>query len=200
MIIVDCEQNTPEWDAIRLGIPTSSSFDKIVTTSGAQSKQREKYMIKLAGEIISGEKSDRYYGPSMAKGHEREDESRSVYEFTTGVSVEQVGFCFFDEKREFGSSTDGLIGNDGIFETKDAAPHVQISRILNGWSKADHYQQVQGELYVTGRKWCDLVSYSRGFKPIVMRFTRDEKFISVLAYEIKAFINDLDALVEKLRA
>jgi len=33
-----------------------------------------------------------------------------------------------------------------------------------------------------------------------MRFTRDEKFISVLAYEIKAFINDLDALVEKLRA
>ena len=200
MIILDCEQNTPEWYDARLGLPTSSSFDQIVLMSGEKAKPREKYMWKLAGEIISGESAKGYYGASMAKGHEREGESRTAYSFMNDVEVQQIGFCFFDEKREFGSSTDGLIGDDGVFETKNAEPHVQIKRLEKGWPKSEHFQQIQGELYVTGREWCDLVSYSRGFRPIVIRFLRDEKFIAKLADEIQIFIKDLNNLVTKLRA
>jgi hypothetical protein len=197
MIIINCEQNSPVWDAIRLGLPTSSSFDKIITTAGVRSKQRDKYLYKLAGERASGEKSEHYYGSAMALGHEREDESRKLYEFLNECDVQQIGFCFFDESKTFGSSTDGLVGDDGIFETKNALSHVQIERLEKGWSKAEHFQQVQGELYVTGRKWCDLVSYSRGLKPIITRFKRDEKFITRLAEELQLFIEDLDQLVIK---
>lgn len=199
MIILDCDQNSEEWYQARLGIPTASCFEKIVKTNGQPSASREKYLFKLAGEKLSRERTDSYYGASMEKGHKREDESRKEYSFINDVEVQQVGFCFFDEKREFGGSPDGLVGEDGGFETKNAESWVQVERLEKGWSKAKHFQQVQGNLYITGRKWWDLVSYSRGIKPIVIRFSRDEKFISKLAEEIQAFIYDLNKLVDRLR-
>jgi len=200
VIITEVIQNSDAWRQLRLGIPTASCFEKIVKTNGQRSASREKYLFKLAGEKLSGEKTDSYYGASMAKGHEREDESRTWYSFMNDIEVKQVGFCFFDDKKEFGGSPDGLVGEDGGFETKNAESHVQVDRLVNGWSKAKHFQQVQGSLYITGRKWWDLVSFSRGIKPIVIRFHRDEKFIAKLAEEIQAFIQDLGALVAKLKA
>jgi len=200
MIIFECEQNSPEWEAARLGIPTASSFDKIVTSKGERSKQREKYLFELAGERITGEAKSGYTNANMDRGHEREDESRSMYSFVTGSEVQQAGFCFFDENTEFGCSPDGLIGEDGGFETKDAAPHIQIDRLENGWSKAQYLQQVQGSLYVTGRKWWDLQSYSRGIKPVVIRFEGDDDFIKKLAIEIRLFNNELKTIVEKYSA
>lgn len=200
MIILECEQNSPEWEAARLGIPTASNFDKIVTSKGERSKQREKYLFELAGERITGEAKSGYTNANMDRGHEREDESRSMYSFVTGVEVQRVGFCYFDEKKEFGCSPDGLVGEDGGFETKDAAPHIQIDRLKNGWSKAQYLQQVQGSICVTGRKWWDLQSYSRGIKPVVIRFERDDDFIKKLAIEIRLFNNELKTIVEKYSA
>jgi len=191
MIVINCEQNTPEWDALRRGIPTASGFQKIITSTGARSKQREKYLYELAGEIVTGESHDNYINGNMERGHERELESRDSYSFIKGVEVQQVGFCFFDDKKKFGCSPDGLVGEDGGFETKNAAPHVHLDRLENGWSKTQHLQQVQGSLYVTSRKWWDLGSYSRGFKPLIIRFERDEEYIKTLADELGLFIDDL---------
>lgn len=197
MIILDCEQGTPEWFNGKRGRPSASGFKKIVTTKGDRSKTRNEYLYKLAGEIVTGESAECYSNGNMDRGVEREIESRQLYEIVNSVKVEQVGFCYFDEKKEFGCSPDGLIGEDGGFETKDAAPHIHIDRLENGWAKSQHFQQVQGCLYVTGRKWWDLVSYSRGFEPLIVRFERDEQFIKTLAIEIRMFINDLHAIVEK---
>jgi hypothetical protein len=200
MIIVNCLQNTPEWDNVRCGKPTASQFDRVVTTTGARSKQREKYLYELAAERITGERKEGYKNAAMDRGHEREGESRQAYEFINGVKVDLVGFCFFDENKQFGCSPDGLIGEDGGFETKDTAPHIQIERLENGWSRADHFQQVQGGLLVTGRKWWDLVSYSRGIQPIIVRFERDEDFIKKLQIELILFSNDLNTIVKKYSA
>ena len=197
MIILDCKQNTPEWDIARIGIATSSSFNKIVTTKGVLSTSRKKYLYMKAGERISGEKRETYKNGFMDKGHEREDESRKLYEFVNDTKVEQVGFCFFDENKEFGCSPDGLVGEDGGFENKNAEADIQLERLEEGWSGMEHFQQVQGSLYVTGRKWWDLVSYSRGLPQVVVRFERNEEFIKKLAVEIRIFNNDIIKLDEK---
>ena len=91
------------------------------------------------------------------------------------------------------------MGNPSIcgFETKNAEPHIQIERLECGMSKALHYQQAQGGLWVCQREWWDLQSYSRGMKSIVMRYERDEKFIDRLASEVLSFIQELDELVKK---
>ena len=55
MKIIECEQNSPEWFAARLGKITASNMDKIITPTGQQSKQVGKYITQLIAEIITGE-------------------------------------------------------------------------------------------------------------------------------------------------
>lgn len=198
MIICNHEQNSDEWIKERLGVPSASCFGKIVTASLSQSKQRQAYMYQLAGEIITGEQHKGYYGKAMERGHEREDESRGLYEIKRGVTVEQVGFCYKDESRLFGASPDGLVGDDGGFETKNAEPHIQAERIHKGWNASEHHRQVMGCLLVTGRKWWDIQSYCRGMKEVVVRFNRDEGYLANLEAEIVSFSNDLKKLVKEI--
>jgi hypothetical protein len=198
IIIEGIHQGSPEWLELRRGIPTASRFKDIVTTKGMPSKSREKYLYDLAGERLSGEvKEPRKYG-SMQKGNDREQEARAYYEFTTDSDVRQVTFVFLDDARRVGCSPDGLVGASGGFETKNAEPHVQVERLEKGWSKAAHFQQVQGCLWICAREWWDIQSYSRNLRNIVIRFHRDEKFIATLAVEIKAFNQELDELVKRL--
>ena len=56
MIIHGCEQGTDEWFQARCGIPTASSFDKLITPTGKPSTQADAYMHQLLAEWVMGEK------------------------------------------------------------------------------------------------------------------------------------------------
>ncbi len=197
VIISDIIQGTPEWLELRLGTPSASNFSKIITPSGDPSKTRKKYLDELFDELITGERVESYKNKNMALGNEREEEARSAYEFIKDAKVEQVGFIFFDENRSFGCSPDGLIGDDGAIEIKNAAPHIQRVRLEEGWSELEHKPQTQGGLYVSERKYLDRMSYCRGMEPIIETFERDEVFIRKLARELRLFVDELKSLVEK---
>jgi len=199
IIIEGIPQGSVEWLELRRGIPTASRFQDIITTTGAPSKSRKKYLYDLAGERLSGEIKESKKWGSMQKGTDREQEAREYYEFTTDSEVKQVTFVYLDDTKTVGCSPDGLVGTSGGFETKNAEPHVQVARLNEGWSDADHFQQVQGCLWVCAREWWDLQSYSRGMKNIVKRFYRDNKFCATLAVELKAFNQELEELVRRLQ-
>ena len=199
MIVVNCEQNSPEWYQVRLGVPTASKFGEILTASGERSKSRTKYLYRLAGEIITGKMHESFQSHHFERGHEVEPLSRQYYELLNGVEVEQVGFCFKDERRLFGASPDGLVGPCGGFETKAALPHVQAERLAEGWTGAEHHRQVMGNLYVTGREWWDLVSFCPNMQPVIIRFERDDSFFEKLEKELDSFCLDLKSLVEKIK-
>ena len=198
MIILECEQNSPEWDAARLGTPSASCFKEIITASGAPSKSRSKYMYKLAGERVTGEKRESHYSADMALGHEREDDSRRLYELVNRVKVKQVGFCYKDEQRLYGASPDGLVCDDGGFETKNANSTLQAERLHKGWNGSEHHRQVMGCLLICDRKWWDLVSYCRGMRPVTVRFERDDAFLRTLEVEVLLFCEELSEMVEKI--
>ena len=200
IIINNIEQNSPEWDTLRMGIPTASNFKLIVTTKGKRSASREKYLYKVAGESLSGEKQNGYYNSSMARGHEREAEARNLYAFTKSVKVDTPAFCYRDEEKLYGCSPDGLVGEDGGFENKNAESWVQLDRLENEWTGTEHFQQVQGSLFITGRKWWDLMSYSRGLKPIIKRFYPDPVFFRNLHIELNLFNKDLTKLIKEHKA
>jgi hypothetical protein len=199
VIIKDVEQGTPEWHELKLGVLSSSRFKDLLTTTGAPSKVRKKYKNELIDEILTGERVESYKNKHMQRGNDREHESREAYEFAHDTAVEQVAFCFFDESKTFGCSPDGLVGEDGGFETKDALPHIQIERIEGAWKGAEHFQQVQGSLYVTGRKWWDLQSYSRGLPIVTVRIYPDVEFIKKLAIEIRLLTNELQQIKERYK-
>jgi len=200
MIIVDCQQGTPEWDACRLGIPTASNFGKILTATGKVSDTREKYMIQLACESVSGRKEENVMSYRMKEGKRLEEESREVYEMKhEDLDVYQVGFVFKDEKRMVGASPDALCDPNGGFETKDAEFNVQYERLFKGMMVTTHIPQVQGGLYVCEREWWDFQSYCSGLPVLCIRNYRDEKYITRLAEELEKFCYELAVKIKELR-
>ena len=168
MKIIDVQQGTPEWVAARCGLPTASCFDKIVDTSGKPSKQRKKYLFQLAGERVVGSKdAEQFKSGAMQRGTELEPEARSLYELITGAKVRQVGFCITEGDAVYGASPDGLVDDDGSVQIKCPLIPAHVSYLLDGGLPSEYFQQVQGELLVTGLKWCDFFSYYPGLKPLL---------------------------------
>jgi len=200
MIIERMEQGTPEWMQARAGVPTSSNFDKIITTQGKPSKQREKYMYQLAAERVTGVKDDTYKNGLMERGNIMEAEARAMYELLTGNTVEQVGICYPDEKKLCGCSPDGLVGKDGLLEIKCPSAPVHVSYLLTGELPKDYFQQVHGQLLVTGRKWVDFFSFYPGLKPLLLRVTPDKLFIELLRAELTTFCEELNEVTERIRS
>ena len=198
MKILEFEQRSPEWFAIRCGKPSASNFDKIVTMDGKPSKQREKYLYQLAGEKVSGIAEETYQNAAMLRGIELEDEARKLYEAITENTVSKVGFCLSDCE-EYGASPDGIVGEKGLLEIKCPAISTHVCYLLQNKLPSDYFQQTQGQLLVTGKEWVDFVSHYPGIKPLVIRVTRNEEFLSALMSELKSFCKELNEIVIKIK-
>lgn len=196
MIILNHDQGTPEWMAARAGLPTASCFDKIITTKGEPSKQREKYLYQLAGERILGVKEESYQNEAMDRGIRMEAEARELYEMITGDQVKQVGLCVTDCGR-YGCSPDGLTEKRGL-EIKCPTLAVHISYLLAGKLPTDYFQQVQGQLLVTEKESIHFLSYYPGIKPLMVEVESDLKFQMRLHSELVAFCQELDEISLKL--
>jgi hypothetical protein len=199
MKIYNVEQGSPEWFAARAGVPTASEFNKIITPTGRASTQADKYANKLLADIIAGKPVNDFEATAyMDRGKELEAQAVSYYEFHTDTSTEIVGFITDDEGR-YGCSPDRLIGDDGLLEIKCPAAHTHIDYALNGFDK-DYYPQVQGQLLVTGRKWCDWMSYHPDLPPVIIRITRDSEYLFKMLAELATFRNLLDEKKQKLNS
>jgi hypothetical protein len=196
--IVDCEQNSPEWYAARLGIPTASMFATVmaVGVKGGKSLTRIAYLNKLAGEILTGEPMENYVSDAMERGKLMEDEARDLYTFETGAEPIRVGFVRNGEK---GASPDSLIGESGGLEIKSAAAHIQVARLLDGGLPSEHKAQVQGSLWVCEREWWDFCSYCPKLPLLCVRVFRDEDYIKKIANEVELFNVELKQTVEFIR-
>ena len=197
MRIFEMEQRSVEWYKVRSGVPTASEFDKIITTKGAISTQRKKYLYQLAGERLGGVVDETYQSFAMQQGVLKEGEARNLYNIASGDEVKQVGFCLSDDGK-YGCSPDGLVGEDGAYEVKCPLIHTHIGYLIENDVPTDYYTQVQGQLLVTGRKWTDFMSYFPGLKPLIVREEPDEVFHKLLKTALEEFTNELDDLVKRL--
>lgn len=193
--IIDCEQGTPEWFAARLGIPTASRFSDVLAKG--QGTTRRKYMMLLAGEILTGEAQESYSNAHMERGKALEDEARQTYGFMHDADMTQVGFILNDG---IGYSPDALIGTNGLLEVKTKLPHLQIECLLSGEVPSEHTAQIQGGLMVAEREWLDFVSYWPGLPLFVKKVYRDETYIKRLGTELALFREELSAIVKRIRA
>jgi len=200
IVIDDVKQGSDSWFKLKLGIPGSSSFDKIITTTGAISKQRTDYLYKLSAEILTGNHEETYQSAAMTEGLNREDESRALYEMITDTTVQQVGVIFKDEQRRFLCSPDGIVNNEWGFEMKNVLPKTQVGYLMGNKLPTQYICQVQGSLLVTGFDRWDFFSYSPGLKPLIIKVERDENFIGKLAPALDDFCLELAILVNKLKA
>ena len=79
-VINNIEQGSQEWHNVRLGRATASNFSKIVTSTGAISKQLEKYALELATEMLIIEPEQGFKSDAMQRGNDLEPEAREAYQ------------------------------------------------------------------------------------------------------------------------
>jgi putative phage-type endonuclease len=189
-------QGSPEWLQARCGFVTASRFSDVLTDarskSATLSKTAESYLLELLGERLSGQPVQQGESFAMRWGTENEPRARDRYEWHTGSVVTQVGFLPHATEEWVGCSPDGLVGDDGVIEIKCPLTYREHVRVLESRScPAEHMPQVMGELWVTGRQWCDFVSYHPLMRDrhmiAVVRVERDEEYVRDLADRVCRF-------------
>ncbi len=177
MKIVDCEQGTQTWLDARSGIVTASELNSILTPKRCElSAGWKKYAAQLIAErLIGGPDPWRFEGETvdMRRGREFEPEARDFFAFTSGMDVEQVGFCIHDNER-WGCSPDGLIGTEAGLELKCPAPKTQIAWVYDNVLPDDHKNQCHGGMIVTGRDTWWFMSYAAGCPSLIVEVKRDD--------------------------
>jgi len=106
-----------------------------------------------------------------------------TYQEETFSIVEQITM-FLSDCGNFGYSPDGLVGDDGLIEIKCPKAITHFQYIIDNKGPSDYWQQLQGGLWLSGRKWIDFASYHPDFKTkqlLIIRVERDENYIAKLA-------------------
>lgn len=196
---IDVEQGSLAWYRARLGIPSASNFDKIITPGGKPSAQARKYKYRLIAERLLRESQDDEIGHVrwVAAGKENEPYAAAHFQEVEGVELRRCGFITTDDGR-FGCSPDRLIGKSEGMEIKCPAPFTQIGYLLDG--PDDTYTaQVQGQLIVTGFDAMHFFAW-HGRMPSFHRVTLPDKtYQATLRDLLERFADELERDTERAR-
>ena len=205
----EMRQGTPEWRQARCGKITSSCFGKVMTRGrgkdAAWGQTAFTYMMDVLGERLSGNPGDEISSKYLEWGHIHEPTARALYTWRIGQPVTLTGFVPHPEMDGVGGSPDGLVGDDGVMEIK--CPYTVRTHLEtiyeNEINDKDYQWQVQGNLWVTGRKWLDFVSFQPSvpeeLQLHVIRVTRDEDMIEELDERVRRFGDMLSSRLKKIQ-
>ena len=169
----EVKQRGPEWFNLRLGRFTSSEFYKLMTEprtkpakeAGEFSATAKSYILEKAAEVLYNCPAPFAQNAALDWGTENEPLAVKAYQNITGRKIQNVGFVTLG--KHTGTSPDGYTNDGGLIEIK--CPYNRLNHlqnILNVNSADDlkkhskqYYYQIQHQLYITGRNWCEFVSF-----------------------------------------
>ncbi len=192
-----CEQGADIWLDIKRGTVSASHFSEVLSKSTG----RKTYMMKLVAERLTGLTQNGYSNTIMERGIEVEPQARVYYEELNECKVVQVGFIIRDDN-ETGCSPDGLVGDDGLVEIKCPNTTTHIDTILKGKMQASYVPQVQGQMWVAERKWCDYISFDPRLEQhpfFCTRIFRDDSYIMVLEAAVNQFVKEMKEIIAKVK-
>lgn len=203
------QQGTEEWLRARCGNITCSRFADVMSNGrgNAPSKTAQTYQDELLAEILTGKPAREVKTFAMEWGTTHEPIARELYEQRTGNKVTDGGIIKHAGHRITGSP-DGLVGDDGSIEIKcpyTITPHMRVVESLQ--IPDEHWEQVQGYLWITGREWCDFISYHpdfpEQFQLIVVRVAANKEYHAELQAKLYAFeaalLSRVKAILERMK-
>lgn len=198
MRIIDCQQQSEEWERWR-NRPTASEFSSFVTPArGDYSAQATAYAAKIVAKRLGV-----YTEPPptfwMEWGMEHEPNARHAYTVATGREVQEVGFIIPDSTNAYGGSPDGLVGDDGLIEIKCPAPETLIGYHAAGELPKQYKPQIQGLLLISGRPWCDFFVFHPQLTPFLLRVEADEKYQTKIAEGLLQLLAEIKAIEAKVQ-
>lgn len=179
------------WKLARLGKITGSQFQKVKPAT----QTADTYLDMLVAEWLTGQPQDEVTASSLEWGIAHEQAAILEYAKATGFKVEKAGFFQLKDSQLIGCTPDGLVENGGVLEVKcpkNTTNHAKTVRSKQ--VPAQYIDQVLGHILITGRDWCDFVSYDprcKKHKLVIVRVERDEKRLEALRTRLVDFENSL---------
>ena len=195
----ELEQGTDEWLAARCGILTASTIGQLITPKTVKVASNEVsrgLTATLVAERITGYVEPVIPTRDMERGTLDEPYARDAYRERTGADVTEVGFMV----REFngyrlGYSPDGLPGEGGLIEIKSRRQKKHLATILADEVPLENMAQIQTGLLVSGRAWCDYVSYCGGMPLYIKRVLPDPRWVSAINDALAKFEDDAAQMI-----
>jgi predicted phage-related endonuclease len=95
-----------------------------------------------------------------------------------------------------GYSPDGLVGDDGLIEIKSRRQKKHLATMLADEVPLENMAQIQCGLLVSGRAWCDYVSYCGGMPLYVKRVLPDKKWHDAILEAVKTFEETVAQMID----
>ena len=200
MIKLLCEQRSEAWYQARIARVTGTAFADLMAKKDTVAYQS--LVSNIACEIITETQEDveNYVSSDMQRGIDSEPEAKKQYKSLFDCVGEDVGFVIPDEDNEFhewiGVSPDWLIDNDGLLEIKCPLRKTHLGYIERGVLPSTYKHQVQGQLFTTGLKYCDFMSYCEGMKPFIVRVYPDLDLHKQYEAELRQLITSVRAKID----
>ena len=198
MTIINVEQRSDAWFAARLGRVTGSrAKDVCAAIKSGEAAARRDYRFELVVERLTGKRDeDGFTSKEMQRGTELEPEAFAAYEAETGYLVRRTGFVQVDDLMA-GCSLDGDVQNfTGVIEIKCPKMATHFGYLQSDRVPSNHMPQILHNMWVTGARWCDFVSYDdrfpEGMRLVIIRVPRDDKAIAAYAEQVAAFLAEVD--------
>ena len=198
------EQRSHKWYKLR-GTRFTGSDGAVLRVGGKgmETATIKKIVWKLSTNPTPVLDNDNYY---MMTGTKLEPIAKELYCKVNNTNALEIGFISKGEY--FGCSPDGLVGTDGLLEIKCPAEHTYINYLLCKKDEdvvKEYEDQIQWNLFVSGRKWCDLFIYcgneaGKGyfFCPYLsVRVYRDEEMIAKMLEGVEKGIAIYKQMLDK---
>ena len=199
----DIEQGSDAWLALRCGIITASVVGQLITPTlkTANNDTSRGLTMTLTAERITGHVEPAHPSRDMERGTLDEPYARAAYA-DHHAPVTETGFMVRDfGDFKIGFSPDGLVGDDGLIEIKSRNQRIQLNTVLSDEVPAANMAQIQCGLLVSGRAWCDYVSYCGGMELWTKRVEPNQRWHEAILAAVEAFeTNSLDITVKYLQS
>lgn len=201
----DYPQRSEQWRELRLGMVTASIVGTLVTPANlkvASNDTSRRLVDMLAAQRITGLDDDPVFqNLDMWRGEVEEPRARDTYAEQRGVTVEEMGFMVRKgDGWTLGYSPDGLVGQDGLIEVKAPRAKTHMRTFLDDEVPSGYMTQIQAALLVTGRQWCDYLSWSGGLPMYRKRVEPDEQWRDALLEAAAVCERAIDQTVTDFRA
>ena len=176
-------QGSPAWHTARESLLTASDFGAALSLNPYCSRQKL-WRIKLGLEAV-------HENEHMRRGVALEAAAIHAYQVDSGVLVDEAGLVVHPTEPWLGASCDGLVGADGLIEVKCPAQ-------FRDEPPAYHLAQMQGQLEITDRQWCDYAQFCDG-ELRVIRVERDRAWWEWALPQLREFWDYVERLEQRPR-
>ena len=189
------EQRSKEWFKARKGKLTGSNIGAAL---GVNPWKTPEDLIRSMVRSYHGAESEFKGNIATEYGTLHEPLATMEYFGKTSNFVEECGFFIHPEHDWLGASPDGLINNDGVIEIKCpfGLRDKKEPEFKTAGQQPHYYAQMQIEMAVTGRKWCDFYQWAKHGDCLErVEFSKEwfDNALPLLESFYKRYLNELDS-------